>query len=173
MPPAAHAKSNMPTRSRTLRAAATARPPLPERAICRAHFLTRLAAPTCVSEHAARCSRKKQYADALPNAPCRCDSAPAAPRKSDMPRAFSDAPRRADVRFRTYRPLLTQKAICRYVPGSSARIRSHALPACADPRRICAYVQTTARRGISANGRAHSVIPSVAAPHGHDITETS
>lgn len=112
-------------------------------------------------------------ADALPNAPCRCDSAPAAPRKSDMPRAFSDAPRRADVRFRTCRPLLTQKAICRYVPGRPARVRSHALPACADPRRICAYVQTTARRGISANGRAHSVIPSVAAPRGHDITETS
>lgn len=116
---------------------------------------------------------REQYADALPNAPCRCDSAPAAPRKSDMPRAFSDAPRRADVRFRTCCPLLTQKAICRYVPGRSARIRSHALPACVDPRRICAYVQTTARRGISANGRAHSVIPSVAATREHDITETS
>ena len=81
-------------------------------------------------------------------------AAPAAPRKNNMPRAFSDAPRRADVRFRTCRPLLTQKAICRYVPGRPARVRSHALPACADPRRICAYVQTTARRGMPANGRS-------------------
>ena len=69
LPSAATLGGNMPTRSRTLRAAATARPPLPERAICRAHFLTRLAAPTCVSEHTARCSRKKQYADTFPEAP--------------------------------------------------------------------------------------------------------
>lgn len=40
------------------------------------------------------------------------------------------------------------------------------------PRRICAYVQTTARRGIPANGRARAEIPFAAAPHGRDITET-